>query len=81
MKDAKSDTEDHRSGEWLGSLDGLKVRDPGPDAHGPVVELHGEEGMAAVEIASERFVDELSIAAAEVQMSIDEHRTEADDDV
>ena len=75
------DSGDHRSGEWLGSIEGLKVRDPGPDADGPIVDIHGEEGMAAVEIASERFVDELSIAAAEVQMSIDEHRTEDDDDV
>lgn len=61
----------HRSGEWLGTVEWLVVRDPGPDADGPIVEIHGDAGMAAVEIDSERFVDELSHAAAEVQMSLD----------
>jgi len=61
-----------RSGEWLGELEGIGVRDPGPDADGPIVEFHGSEGMAATEVASEEFVDKLSEAAAEVQLALDE---------
>lgn len=57
----------HQSGEFLGELDGLKIRGV---LDGPVLEIHGEDGMAAVEITSERFVDGLTEAAAEVQTII-----------
>ena len=62
---------EHRTGNWLGQLEGLKVREQGPDADGPIVEFHGEDGMAATEITSERFVNKLSEMAAEVQMVLD----------
>lgn len=56
-----SDQENKRteqtSGSWVGKLRGMSVRDPGPDADGPILELHGEQGMAAVEIADESIVD------------------------
>jgi len=72
-EDARHSREiEHRTGNWLGQLEGLKVREPGPDADGPIVEFHGEGGMAATEITSERFVDKLSEMAAEVQMVLDE---------
>jgi len=61
----------HRSGNWLGELDGIRVRSPGVDANGPIIELHGNEDMAAVEVTTEQFVDEFSKMAAEVQMALD----------
>jgi hypothetical protein len=63
--------EQHRSGDWLGQLEGISVREPGPDADGAIVELHGSEDMAAAEIENERFVDKLSDLAAEVQLILD----------
>jgi len=61
----------HRSGNWLGQLEGLSLREPGPDADGAIVEFHGSDDMAAVEIPSERFVDKFSELAAEVQLVLD----------
>lgn len=71
--DANSAGEDkHRSGNWLGQLDGISVREPGPDADGAIVEFHGNEGMAATEINDEQFVEKLTELAAEVQLILDE---------
>ncbi|MFC5277861.1 hypothetical protein ACFPM1_03635 [Halorubrum rubrum] len=73
MKGENDDNTDfRRSGEWLGELEGIGIRDPGPDADGPIVEFHGSESMAAVEVTSEEFVDKLSEAAAEVQLALDD---------
>ena len=71
---ASGDTErenEHRSGEWVGQVRGMRVREPG-DLDGPVLEIHGEEGMAAMVFNDEAFVEGLTHAAAEVQMVFDE---------
>jgi len=62
----------HRSGKWLGQLEGLKVREPAADADGAIVEFHGGENMAATQIDSDELVDELSHMAAEVQLVLGE---------
>lgn len=60
------------SGHWIGVLRGATVREPGPDADGPILELHGEGGMVATEVADEVFVDKLTHAAAELGMELEE---------
>ncbi|GAA0507832.1 hypothetical protein SAMN04488066_101362 [Halorubrum aquaticum] len=73
MKGENDDNTDfRRSGEWIGELEGIGIRDPGPDADGPIMEFHGSESMAAVEVTTEEFVDKLSEAAVEVQLALDE---------
>jgi len=66
------DDSEQASGEWLGSVKEIGVRLPGPDADGPLLEIHGENGMAVVEIEDEEFVDGLTHAAAEVQTVLDD---------
>lgn len=61
-----------RSGHWIGALRGATVREPGPDADGPILQLHGEEGMVATEVDDEAFVDGLTHAAAELGMELEE---------
>lgn len=75
-QESAGDTRGEQSGAWLGSMTGLTVRDPGPDADGPVLEIHGDGGFAAVEIDNDAYVDGLSHAAAEVQMSYDNMEVE-----
>lgn len=58
------------SGEWIGELQGLTVRRPG-DLGLPVLELHGEDGLAATAVSRE-FVDGLTQASAELNMVLDE---------
>jgi hypothetical protein len=60
------------SGTWIGELRGATVREPGPDAEGPILELHGEEGMAAVEVTDEAFVNALTHATAEMKMVMED---------
>ena len=72
MSETPSGEVEHHCGNWLGQLEGLKVREPATDADGAIVEFHGGENMAATEIASEELVDELSHMAAEVQLVLDE---------
>ena len=72
MTDTPNRDAEHRSGEWLGRLEGITVREPATDADGAIVELHGEESMAATEIVSDELVDELSHMAAEVQLVLEE---------
>lgn len=55
----------------MGLLEGLVVREPGPDVDGAIVELHGEKNMAATEIVSGQLADNLSHVAAEVQLILD----------
>lgn len=66
-------TAEHTSGEFLGEMEGLKIRGV---LDGPVLEVHGDEGMAAVEITSESFVDGLTEAAAQVQTILDRQSVE-----
>lgn len=63
---------EQQSGSWLGTLDGVKVREPGPDAEGPVLELYGSDDMAAVEIETEDGLSGLNKASAEMKMAFDE---------
>jgi ribosomal protein L35AE/L33A len=62
----------HRSGGWLGSFAGMEIREPGEDADGAVVEIHGDEGMVAVEIDDPEVPDKLSEAAAEIGLILSE---------
>jgi len=71
MTETSNKEAEHRSGEWLGKLDGITVREPATDADGAIVEIHGEGSMAATEIASDELVDELSHMAAEVQLVLE----------
>lgn len=64
--------DEHRSGTWVGQVRGMRIREPG-DLDGPVLEIHGEEGMAAMVFDDESFVKGLTHAAAEMQMVFDEH--------
>jgi len=57
----------HRAGKYLGEIIGIRVRG-GQDL--TALEIHGEDGMAAVEIADEEFVDGLTEAAAEVDLRL-----------
>lgn len=59
----------HTSGKWLGELEGLRIEFVGD---GPILEIHGDQAMASVEILEERFVDGLTEAAAEIQLTLDE---------
>lgn len=61
-----------QSGHWLGELEGIRVCEPGPDADGAIVEIHGKEDMSATEIRTERLVDKLRGLAAEIQLILDE---------
>jgi hypothetical protein len=54
-------------------MNGMTVREAGPDADGPILEIHGDEGMAAVEIDDEAFVDGLTHAAAELKTELEAH--------
>lgn len=60
------------SGFWLGEVEGIGLRQPGKDAEGPIFEVHGEEGMVAMEIADESLVEGLNKASAEMQLIFDE---------
>lgn len=60
------------NGAWLGDLDGITVREPGPDADGPILELHGTENMAAVCITDDDFIDQLTRSAVELDMAMDD---------
>jgi len=71
MTETSNKEAEHRSGEWIGTLDGIVVREPATDADGAIVELHGEDSIAATEIASDELVDELSHMAAEVQLVLE----------
>lgn len=57
-------------GEWLGMFEGSRVRDASEDV-APVIELHGEDGIAAIE-ANEHIVRGLTEAAAELNMALEE---------
>lgn len=61
---------EHTSGEYLGKFQGLKIRGVLDDTGRPVLEIHGEDGMAAVE-ASEEAVEGFTEAAAEIQTALD----------
>lgn len=63
-----TDSTDQPRGEWVGPVRGLSLREPGPDADGPILEIHGEDGMAAMEFDDEEFVEALTHLAAEIQM-------------
>jgi hypothetical protein len=54
-------------GEWLGSLEGLTVRPSGVDADGPILQLNGSDGMAAIEVDTPRSIHGLEMAAAELR--------------
>lgn len=61
-------------GYWVGEMEGMKVREGGPDVDGPVLEIHGEEGMAAVVVSDVDFVSEFAAVAAEVNLALEERR-------
>lgn len=66
-----SDTKtEHTSGAWLGMFEGIRVRNASEDC-APVIELHGENGMAAIE-ANKHIIQGLTEAAAELNMALDE---------
>lgn len=68
---------DETTGTWIGAVEGFSLREPGPDADGPVLQAHGEEGMVAMEFADEEFVEGLTHLAAELQMLLDEQGGDA----
>jgi len=65
---------------WLGSVRGLDVREPGPDADGPLLEVHGAEGSAAVEFDDGVFVDGLTHVAGELETTLGEIAEDDSDD-
>lgn len=70
---------EQQSGAWIGEVNSAMVREPGPDADGPVLEINGEEGLVAMEIPDEAFVDALTHAAAEIQTVLDELERDRDE--
>ncbi|SDJ32239.1 hypothetical protein SAMN05216226_102126 [Halovenus aranensis] len=66
----------HRSGEFLGELNGLVVRGPCEETGLPVLEIHGEDGMAAVE-CPETAVGGLTETAAEIRLAVDQQEGRA----
>lgn len=68
-KDAETAGE-HQSGPFLGMFEGLVIRGVIEDSGHPVLEIHGDDKMAAVE-CTEKAVDGLTEAAAEIQTAID----------
>jgi len=68
---------EHTSGEYLGEFDGLVLRGTLDDTGRPVLEVHGEDGMAAFE-ATEEAVEGLTEAAAEIQLTFDKYDTDTD---
>jgi hypothetical protein len=64
----------HESGKWLGEFEGLMLRTPvDGEEHNPVLEIHGEEAMAAVEVG-EQSVDGFTEAAAEISVALEDDR-------
>lgn len=59
------------SGEWLGEATRIGVREAGEDADNPLLEIHGEEGMAAAEM-TEEMSNALSHAAAELNLAMED---------
>jgi hypothetical protein len=57
-------------GSWLGEVKRLSVRGPGSDDGDPVLEIHGDSGMAAAEIPPE-YTDGLTDAATQLDMARD----------
>jgi hypothetical protein len=70
-RDGTSGSGTNQSGEWIGCVRGLRLRDPGPDADGPILEIHGEDGLAAMEFDDEAFVDGLTHTAAELKTALE----------
>jgi hypothetical protein len=60
----------YNMGEWLGELQGIKLKEAAKDADSPILELHGDKLMAAGE-APEEFVEALTTLAAELQIEHD----------
>jgi hypothetical protein len=81
MTDGTSASGTNQSGEWIGCVRGLRLRDPGPDADGAILEIHGEDGLAAMEFDDEAFVDGLTHTAAELKTALEacEVHTDSDD--
>lgn len=71
--DSSEDEPEKQSGYWLGSVAGLSVREPGPDADGPILEVIGEEGMVPMEFDNDAFIEGLTHAASEIQMVLDQY--------
>jgi hypothetical protein len=69
---------EHTSGEYLGEFQGLVIRGTLEGTGRPVLEIHGEDGMAAVE-ATEKSVEGFTEASAEIQMALD-HSVDTDTD-
>jgi hypothetical protein len=66
-----------KSGEWLGNLEGLVVREPGPDSDGPVLEIHGEDdSLAATTITDDKQVEKLTEACAELNLLLEDSNSE-----
>jgi len=74
----------HRQGEFLGTFDGLVVRGTTEDGF-PVIEIHGEDGMAAFRATDATIsefleaADQLSIAVADDIVSFADEHGETED--
>ena len=68
---------EHKSGTFLGEFRGLRIPGNLEDSGQPVLEIHGEENMAAVEM-TEKAVEGLTEAAAEIRMALDEGEVSAE---
>jgi len=66
------DREKRTRGTWVGTLHAVGVREPGEDADGPLVEIHGEQGMVAFEVTDGELVDEFARIGVEVGAVLDD---------
>lgn len=61
------DIEGQLVGEWLCCLEGLTVRSAGEDADGPILQIDGSDGMAAVEMDTPLAINSLEVAASKLR--------------
>ena len=73
-REAVFDDPDHRGGQWLGTLDGIKIRDPPADAEAgnehSVVEFHGTEAMAATAVDDDAFAEKFAQLGGEIDLAL-----------
>lgn len=72
------DDNEHNSGEWVGPVRGMRVREPG-EVDGPILEIHGEEGMAAMVFDDPPFVEGLNHATAEMNLLLEAEEDDSDE--
>ena len=59
-------------GRWLGEIKGIQVREPAKDADGPILEIYGEEAMAAVEVGDIEDVEGLEMSMEEIRAVLED---------